>query len=155
MSNLYDILGKAVINKEKKDEFQNLILKSEGFIDDVLHEKLRERQKKRDEILQDLFDMEILIENLKLFVNMKDKNEVETLTSLGCDSYVYADIINKNKIFIQLGYEFYLEMTLEEAIKFLKKKINLYEEKLSYWNKQISHVKAHIQILMRAISNLT
>ncbi|EUT77755.1 hypothetical protein PFAG_05926, partial [Plasmodium falciparum Santa Lucia] len=56
MSNLYDILGKAVINKEKKDEFQNLILKSEGFIDDVLHEKLRERQKKRDEILQDLFD---------------------------------------------------------------------------------------------------
>ncbi|SOV77935.1 prefoldin, putative [Plasmodium sp. gorilla clade G3] len=155
MSNLYDILGKAVINKEKKDEFQNLILKSEGFIDDVLHEKLRERQKKRDEILQDLFDMEILIENLKLFVNMKDKNEVETLTSLGCDSYVYADIINKNKIFIQLGYEFYLEMTLEEAIKFLKKKIHLYEEKLSYWNKQISHVKAHIQILMRAISNLT
>ncbi|ETW30523.1 hypothetical protein PFMG_03575 [Plasmodium falciparum IGH-CR14] len=128
MSNLYDILGKAVINKEKKDEFQNLILKSEGFIDDVLHEKLRERQKKRDEILQDLFDMEILIENLKLFVNMKDKSEVETLTSLGCDSYVYADIINKNKIFIQLGYEFYLEMTLEEAIKFLKKKINLYEE---------------------------
>ncbi|KYN98719.1 putative prefoldin [Plasmodium gaboni] len=155
MSNLYDILGKAVINKEKKDEFQNLILKSEGFIDDVLHEKLRERQKKRDEILQDLFDMEILIENLKLFLNMKDKNEVETLTCLGCDSYVYADIINKNKIFIQLGYEFYLEMTLEEAIKFLKKKINLYEEKLSYWNKQISQVKAHIQILMRAISNLT
>ncbi|EWC76064.1 hypothetical protein C923_03265 [Plasmodium falciparum UGT5.1] len=92
MSNLYDILGKAVINKEKKDEFQNLILKSEGFIDDVLHEKLRERQKKRDEILQDLFDMEILIENLKLFVNMKDKSEVETLTSLGCDSYVYADM---------------------------------------------------------------
>ncbi|CRG96133.1 prefoldin, putative [Plasmodium gallinaceum] len=152
--NLYEELGNAAINEENKG-FKNLILKSEHFIDNVLHQQLRERQKKRDEILQDIFDMEILIENLNLFINTKDEKEIETLTSLGCDSYAYADILNKNKIFIQIGYEFYLEMTLEDAIVFLKKKINFYEDKLTYWNKQISKIKAHIQILMRAISNLS
>ncbi|GAW80853.1 prefoldin [Plasmodium gonderi] len=151
---LYGELGSAAMDEENKEEFRKLILKSESFIDDVLHEQLRERQKKRDEILQDIFDMEILVENLKLFINIKDQKEIETLTSLGCDSYVYADILDKNKIFIQIGYEFYLEMPLEDAIMFLKKKINLYQDKVTYWNKQISRVKAHIQILMRAISNL-
>ncbi|CAA9988101.1 prefoldin, putative [Plasmodium knowlesi strain H] len=153
--NFYEALGNAAINEENGEDFKKLILKSESFIDDVLHEQLRERQKRRDEILQDIFDMEILVQNLKLFINMKDQKEIETLTSLGCDSYVYADILDKNKIFIQIGYEFYLEMSLEDAIVFLKKKINLYEDKVTYWNKQISRVKAHIQILMRAISNLT
>ncbi|CAD2091202.1 prefoldin, putative [Plasmodium vinckei lentum] len=153
--NLYDALGNAAINEETKEDFQKIILKSESFIDDVLHEHLKERQKKRDEILQDIFDMEILVANLKLLIDMKDQKEVETLTQLGCDSYVYADILDKNKIFIQIGYEFYLEMTLENAISFLKKKISLYEEKLTYWNKEIAKIKAHIQILMRAISNLT
>ncbi|CAD2091203.1 prefoldin, putative [Plasmodium vinckei brucechwatti] len=152
--NLYDALGNAAINEETKEDFQKIILKSESFIDDVLHEHLKERQKKRDEILQDIFDMEILVANLKLLIDMKDQKEVETLTQLGCDSYVYADILDKNKIFIQIGYEFYLEMTLENAISFLKKKISLYEEKLIYWNKEIAKIKAHIQILMRAISNL-
>ncbi|CAD2103522.1 prefoldin, putative [Plasmodium vinckei] len=152
--NLYDALGNAAINEETKEDFQKIILKSESFIDDVLHEHLKERQKKRDEILQDIFDMEILVANLKLLIDMKDQKEVETLTQLGCDSYVYADILDKNKIFIQIGYEFYLEMTLENAISFLKKKISLYEEKLTYWNKEIAKIKAHIQILMRAISNL-
>ncbi|EUD72700.1 hypothetical protein YYG_01700 [Plasmodium vinckei petteri] len=126
--NLYDALGNAAINEETKEDFQKIILKSESFIDDVLHEHLKERQKKRDEILQDIFDMEILVANLKLLIDMKDQKEVETLTQLGCDSYVYADILDKNKIFIQIGYEFYLEMTLENAISFLKKKISLYEE---------------------------
>ncbi|SCN60109.1 prefoldin, putative [Plasmodium chabaudi chabaudi] len=152
--NLYDALGNAAINEETKEDFQKIILKSESFIDDVLHEHLKERQKKRDEILQDIFDMEILVANLKLLIDMKDQKEVETLTQLGFDSYVYADILDKNKIFIQIGYEFYLEMTLENAISFLKKKISLYEEKLTYWNKEIAKIKAHIQILMRAISNL-
>ncbi|CRG99951.1 prefoldin, putative [Plasmodium relictum] len=150
---LYEVLGNAAINEENEG-FKNLILKSERFIDDVLHQQLKERQKKRDELLQDIFDMEILIENLNTFINTKNQKEIETLTLLGCDSYVYADILNKNKIFIHIGYEFYLEMTLEDAIVFLKKKINLYEDKLAYWNKQISKIKAHIQILMRAISNL-
>ncbi|CDU18186.1 prefoldin, alpha subunit [Plasmodium yoelii 17X] len=152
--NLYDALGNAAINEQTNEDFQKIILKSESFIDDVLHEHLRERQKKRDEILQDIFDMEILVANLKLLIDMKDQKEIETLTELGCDSYVYADILDKNKIFIQIGYEFYLEMSLESAIVFLKKKINLYEEKLTYWNKEIAKIKAHIQILMRAISNL-
>ncbi|SBT34921.1 prefoldin, putative [Plasmodium ovale wallikeri] len=160
---LYEALGNAAINEENKEGLKKLVLKSESFIDDVLHQQLRERQKKRDEIVQDIFDMlaekiekcilrmlwekEILVENLKLFLNMKDQKEIETLTSLGCDSYAYADILDKNKIFIQIGYEFYLEMTLEDAIVFLKKKINLYEDKLSYWNKQIARIKAHIQIV--------
>ncbi|WBY57570.1 prefoldin [Plasmodium yoelii yoelii] len=126
--NLYDALGNAAINEQTNEDFQKIILKSESFIDDVLHEHLRERQKKRDEILQDIFDMEILVANLKLLIDMKDQKEIETLTELGCDSYVYADILDKNKIFIQIGYEFYLEMSLESAIVFLKKKINLYEE---------------------------
>ncbi|EDL45477.1 prefoldin, alpha subunit [Plasmodium vivax India VII] len=146
--NFYEALGNAAINEENREDFKKLILKSESFIDDVLHEQLRERQKRRDEILQDIFDMEILVENLKLFINMKDQKEIETLTLLGCDSYVYADILDKNKIFIQIGYEFYLEMSLEDAIVFLKKKINLYEDKVAYWNKQIARVKAHIQIVI-------
>ncbi|CXI46170.1 prefoldin, putative [Plasmodium berghei] len=153
--NLYGVLGNAAINEQTKEDFQKIILKSESFIDDVLHEHLKERQKKRDEILQDIFDMEILVANLKLLIEMKDQKEIETITELGCDSYVYADILDKNKIFIQIGYEFYLEMSLENAIVFLKKKINIYEEKLTYWNKEIAKIKAHIQILMRAISNLT
>ncbi|SBS83348.1 prefoldin, putative [Plasmodium ovale curtisi] len=165
---LYEALGNAAINEENKEGLKKLVLKSESFIDDVLHQQLRERQKKRDEIVQDIFDMLAekiekcilrmlwkklhngsctILENLKLFLNMKDQKEIETLTSLGCDSYAYADILDKNKIFIQIGYEFYLEMTLEDAIVFLKKKINLYEDKLSYWNKQIARIKAHIQIV--------
>ncbi|KAI4838208.1 prefoldin [Plasmodium brasilianum] len=126
--NLYDALGNAALSENNNEDFKKLILKSESFIDDVLHQQLKERQKKRDDILQDIFDMEILVENLKLFINMKDQKEIETLTLLGCDSYAYADIIDKNKIFIQIGYEFYLEMPLEDAIVFLKRKINLYEE---------------------------
>ncbi|WBY57572.1 prefoldin [Plasmodium yoelii yoelii] len=152
--NLYDALGNAAINEQTNEDFQKIILKSESFIDDVLHEHLRERQKKRDEILQDIFDMEILVANLKLLIDMKDQKEIETLTELGCDSYVYADILDKNKIFIQIGYEFYLEMSLESAIVFLKKKINLYEEKLTYWNKEIAKIKAHIQIVINIMNKI-
>lgn len=153
--NLYESLGDAAINSGDSNELNKLILKSENFIDDVLHKDLRERKKIRDGILQDMFDMEMLIENLNLFMNTKDPNILETLTSLGCDTYVYADIIDKNKIFVNAGFEFYLEMTIVDAIIFLKKKLTLYEEKLKFWNKKIATTKAHIQILMQAISSLT
>ncbi|EAA15554.1 hypothetical protein [Plasmodium yoelii yoelii] len=116
--NLYDALGNAAINEQTNEDFQKIILKSESFIDDVLHEHLRERQKKRDEILQDIFDMEILVANLKLLIDMKDQKEIETLTELGCDSYVYADI------------------------------------KLTYWNKEIAKIKAHIQIVINIMNKI-
>lgn len=152
---LYDSLKEAALADDNSEGLKKLIFKSENFIDDVLQRDLRQTKEKRDRILQDICDMGMLIEHLKLLNQMEDHKEIEALTLLGCESYVYANILDKNKIFILLGYEFYVEMTLDEALSFLKKKIELYEKKLTYWNKQVAHVKAHIQILMQAISSLS
>lgn len=152
---LYESLGEAALTEDNPEGLKKIIFKSENFIDDVLHKDLRETKKKRDEILQDICDMEMLIEHLKLLMKMKDQKEIDVLTLLGCDSYAYATVFDKNKIFVLLGYEFFVEMTPEEALIFLEKKNELYEKKLTYWNKQIAHIKAHIQILMQAISSLS
>lgn len=152
---LYDSLKDAALADDNSEDLKKLIFKSENFIDDVLQRDLRQTKEKRDKILQDICDMGMLIEHLKLLNQMEDRKEIEALTLLGCESFAYANILDKNKIFILLGYEFYVEMTLDEALSFLEKKIELYEKKLTYWNKKVAHVKAHIQILMQAISSLS
>ncbi|PFH34552.1 hypothetical protein BESB_065850 [Besnoitia besnoiti] len=212
-------------------DLQQLVLKSESVVDDVLRQQLKEVQRQQEKIFQDLLNVQRLLDylpllqlqqkeeirarrrerrvlrGLKLFAGEvtsssdsepeesrlsasnaegaeageaetkpssrgearegaqetrrpsgSEKKEceepvsVDALVNIGCNTYLRARGDDVGKLLIKVGFEFYLEMSLEEATEFLTKKEALLIIKYEYWSGKCADIKAQIQMLLQAIA---
>uniref|UniRef100_A0A8C5MLL5 Ubiquitously expressed prefoldin like chaperone n=1 Tax=Leptobrachium leishanense TaxID=445787 RepID=A0A8C5MLL5_9ANUR len=53
---------------------------------------------------------------------------LETQVDLGCNFYVNAEVPDSSRIFVALGFGFFAELTLQEALKFIEKKNRMLTE---------------------------
>jgi prefoldin alpha subunit len=136
---------------EKYEKFLNEKLKAD------LNTVLAEREQVFSEIAEYL-QIKTTIE--KILENQGpdcDGNELKTKVDIGCNFYVNAVVSNPSSIFISVGYGFFLEMRLDEAMKFIDKKIKFLNANVDDLTKQASTVKANIRLVLeglREIQNL-
>nr|CAG4641406.1 EOG090X0MWD [Eulimnadia texana] len=131
------------------------ILKLETYINNVLKSKLKNVLDERDRVCSDIAEYV----QLKTVINSLEEAELsnQTLKSkvdLGCNFYVQAEVENCSKIFVSVGFGFFVELTLAEAVEFIDKKVALLEEKLKQLSNESAEIKADINVFLDQLAQL-
>jgi prefoldin subunit 5 len=112
----------STVNNESMDA----IKKYSSFVEDTLKPQLKESLQKRDEITQELVEYKELEDLVFELIKQRQTHQansqphkLKTLMDLGQKFQVHAKIPNTSMIIIDIGLNFHVEMTLEEAKEFI------------------------------------
>ncbi|RDD36799.1 Protein UXT-like protein [Trichoplax sp. H2] len=131
------------------------LTKFEQFINEKLKGDLALVNERRESVCQQIANYLKLrqsIENLQLLG--EDGKTLRSKVDLGCNFYVQANVNDTSKIFVSVGFGFYLELTLDEAIKFMGKKIAHLTEINQKLTVEASKIKANIKIVLEKLAQL-
>ena len=68
--------------------------------------------------------------------------------------YYYYYRPDVSKVFVAVGFGFFLELTHEEAISFIPKKIELLKETLKQLEDTSANIEAHIRTMLANLADL-
>ena len=140
------------------------VLKYEEFLNEKLRTDLRIVHEQRDRIYKEIneyMQVKRLIETIKGQKEHEtgNKNSSDNCTAkikmdLGCNFYCQTVIPDCSRIYILVGYGYYVEMTLEEANTFIDKKVKILKDKSQMCSKDSAKIKAHIKLVMEGLREL-
>ncbi|XP_020653288.1 protein UXT [Pogona vitticeps] len=136
-----------------EQQVQEKVLQYEAFISDVLQRDLQKVLEQRDEVYEKIaqyLQLKNVIERLQEVGN----KELKTQVDLGCNFYVNAEVPDTSTIFVALGYGFFVELTLSEALTFIEKKSKLLTELSETLTKDSAKIKANIRMVLEGLREL-
>ncbi|MBN3300075.1 UXT protein, partial [Amia calva] len=80
--------------------------------------------------------------------------ELKTDVDLGCNFYVQAQVQDPSKIFVAVGYGFFVELTLPEALKFIERKTSQLTVQTERLTKDSTKIKANIRMVLEGLREL-
>jgi len=110
----------------------------------------------REELNKILVYRENLLNYYKMFKNSLEslqalKNTKELFLPLGSDVFVFSEVKNLNSILVNVGNNIFLEMNLEEAEEFLKRRISEIEEEINNVTLYAQSIQNYINELLRTL----
>ncbi|XP_008270777.1 protein UXT isoform X1 [Oryctolagus cuniculus] len=100
------------------------VLRYEAFISDVLQRDLRKVLDHRDKVYEQLAKY-LQLRNVIERLQEAKQSELYMQVDLGCNFFVDTVVSDTSRIYVALGYGFFLELTLAEALKFIDRKSSL------------------------------
>ncbi|XP_053536393.1 protein UXT isoform X1 [Ictalurus punctatus] len=162
-----------------KPNINEKVLQYESFINEVLKRDLQKVLEQRDGVYEKIsqylqlkntikriqVDYILLschfcsyylqISNRYLYlVQETGSKELKTDVDLGCSFFVQAHVPDTSKIFVAVGYGFFLELTLSEALTFIEKKTLQLTEYSEVLTKDAAKIKAHIRVVLEGLKEL-
>ncbi|XP_029467806.1 protein UXT isoform X2 [Rhinatrema bivittatum] len=132
---------------------QKKVLEYEKFISEVLQRDLSKVLEQRDEIYKTIAQYLQLKNTIERLQELDDK-ALKTEVDLGCNFFVCAEVPDSSRIFMALGYGFFAELTLEEALRFIEKKNKLLTELSENLSKDAAKIKANIRLVLEGLREL-
>nr|ACO13406.1 UXT [Esox lucius] len=129
------------------------VLQYETFISDVLKRDLERVLKQRDEVYEKIaqyVQLKNTIESLK----EPEMRGLKTEIDIGRNFYVQAHVEDSSKIFVAVGYGFFVELTHSEALKFIAKKTNQLIAHTEVLTKDSAKIKANIRMVLEGLREL-
>uniref|UniRef100_A0A3Q3LMC0 Ubiquitously-expressed, prefoldin-like chaperone n=1 Tax=Labrus bergylta TaxID=56723 RepID=A0A3Q3LMC0_9LABR len=80
--------------------------------------------------------------------------QLKTEVDLGCNFYVQAEVEDSSRIFVAVGYGFFVEMTHDEALKFIDKKTSQLTAFTEQLTKDSAKIKANIRMVLEGLREL-
>uniref|UniRef100_A0A915KGX2 Protein UXT n=1 Tax=Romanomermis culicivorax TaxID=13658 RepID=A0A915KGX2_ROMCU len=133
--------------------FNEKVLAYEAFLNEKLRHDLKIVMDQRDSVYEEVAEYMILkqtIEKLKRS-NFQEANvgeNMKTQMDIGCSFYVQAVIPDPKRICVKIGYGFFAEFTLDEALPFIDKKVEFMNQKVENLTHQVCSIKAKIKIVL-------
>ncbi|KAK7499595.1 hypothetical protein BaRGS_00009247 [Batillaria attramentaria] len=127
----------------------------ETFLNERLREDLRKILESRDKIyghIAEYLQLKTVIEKLK--EDGADKKQLKTKVDLGCNFYVQANVPDPSMVCVSIGYGFFVEFTLDEAVKYINKKTALLTEQTETLTRSAAEVKAHIKLVLEGLREI-
>ncbi|XP_068692901.1 protein UXT homolog [Montipora capricornis] len=138
-------------------DLEEKVKKYEEFVNDKLRKDLEMVRKNQEEInakISEYLQLKSFIENVKSSEVSRCGKELKTQVDLGCNFYCQARITDPSKVLVSVGYGFYVEFTLDEALVFIEKKCN----QLTTYSSKLGHdsarIKANIKLVMEGLREL-
>lgn len=140
------------------------VLKYEEFLNEKLRSDLRVVLEERDKIykqISEYMQLKRLIDTIK--EGQSDSNDTNNTMSppsikmkmdLGCNFYCQTVVPDSSRIFVLVGFGYYVEMTLAEAEVFVDKKVKVLHQKSQRSSKDSAKIKAHIKLVMEGLREL-
>ncbi|KAL4231150.1 hypothetical protein ACF0H5_008733 [Mactra antiquata] len=136
------------------DPISRKVEEYERFLNEKLKEDLRVLLEQRDKIygqIAEYFQLKTTIEQIK---DNKITKNLKTKVDLGCNFYVQANVPDATKICVFIGFGFFLEMTLDEALKFIDKRTKFLTEHSDKLSSDALKVKANIRLVLEGLREL-
>ncbi|KAK6093653.1 hypothetical protein MT418_006255 [Batrachochytrium dendrobatidis] len=129
------------------------IRKYESFVNDRLRKDLEKVLEERDKLYEQIAQL-LQLRNQIHVIQKQSQGEMKTMMDVGCDFFMKARIPDTSKIILNVGSNIFVEMPLDDAIKFLEKKEKTLEGQTEKWTNRASEIRAHIKLVLKAISEL-
>ncbi|XP_066436081.1 protein UXT isoform X1 [Eleutherodactylus coqui] len=129
------------------------VLRYEAFVTDTLQRDLRRVLESRDSVYEKIsqyLQLKSLIQRLQEL----ESGALQTQVDLGCNFYVNAEVPDSSKIFVALGFGFFAELTLEEALRFIEKKNRMLTDISEHLTDDASNIRAHIRLVLEGLREL-
>ncbi|XP_017323694.1 protein UXT isoform X2 [Ictalurus punctatus] len=136
-----------------KPNINEKVLQYESFINEVLKRDLQKVLEQRDGVYEKISQYLQLKNTIKRIQETGSK-ELKTDVDLGCSFFVQAHVPDTSKIFVAVGYGFFLELTLSEALTFIEKKTLQLTEYSEVLTKDAAKIKAHIRVVLEGLKEL-
>ncbi|XP_070766822.1 protein UXT [Enoplosus armatus] len=129
------------------------VLQYENFINEVLKRDLQKVLEQRDSVYEKISQY-LQLKNTIQSLQDSGSQQLKTDVDLGCNFYVQAEVEDSSRIFVAVGYGFFVEMNHDEALRFINKKtsqLTAFTEKLT---KDSSKIKANIRMVLEGLREL-
>ncbi|XP_018670294.2 protein UXT-like [Ciona intestinalis] len=129
------------------------VLKYEALLNETLRGDLLKLTKLRDKCYEEIsqyLQLQIVIERREVDGSKPLKAQVD----LGCDFYAQAIVEDPSKIFVCVGYGFYVEFTDKEALAFIKKKTERITATAETLTIEMASVRAQIRLVLEGLKEL-
>ncbi|XP_028296899.1 protein UXT-like [Gouania willdenowi] len=129
------------------------VLQYENFVNDVLRRDLRAVMDQRDQVYEKISEY-LQLKNTIQSLQEAESGHLKTEVDLGCNFFVQAQIEDASRIFVAVGFGFFVEFTLDEALKFIDKKTNQLTAFTEQLTKDSAKIKAHIRLVLEGLREL-
>eukprot|EP00744_Colponema_vietnamica_P023781 GILI01034517.1.p1 GENE.GILI01034517.1~~GILI01034517.1.p1 ORF type:complete len:164 (-),score=29.71 GILI01034517.1:110-571(-) len=135
------------------EEVSQKIHEMEKFIDEKLKADLKNVLDDRDKLYEELSQYLQLRSEIEMIKDNK-LSSMKTMTNLGSDFFVEAEIPDTSRIFVRIGFGFHVEFTLDEALAFIEQREKFLNQKAESLTQKSAEIKAHIKVFLEAIAEL-
>lgn len=129
------------------------VLQYEKFLDEVLRRDLQKVVEQRDAVYEKISQY-LQLKNTLESLQEADCKQLKTEVDLGCNFYVQAEVEDSSRIFVLVGFGFFVEMTHKEALRFIEKKtsqLTAFSEQLT---RDSAKIKANIRMVLEGLREL-
>ena len=126
----------------------------EKFVNEKLREDLRKLLEQRDEVYGQISEYLQLKTTIEQIQSAEIIEDLKTKVDLGCNFYVQANVPDPKKIFVFVGFGFFVELTLDEALKFIDKRTKFLTENTDRLTKDMLKVKANIRLVLEGLREI-
>ncbi|XP_038578642.1 protein UXT [Micropterus salmoides] len=129
------------------------VLQYENFINEVLKTDLQKVLDQRDSVYEKISQY-LQLKNTIQSLQESSSQRLKTDVDLGCNFYVQAEVEDASRIFVAVGYGFFVEMTHDEALRFIEKKTSQLTAFTEQLTKDASKIKANIRMVLEGLREL-
>ncbi|XP_060078215.1 protein UXT-like [Ylistrum balloti] len=131
------------------------VLAYETFLNETLREDLRKLLEEQDKLygqVAEYLQLKTVIERVQSTDYTKE--ELKTKVDIGCNFYVQANVPDASRIYVCVGFGFFVEFKMEEALRFIDKKTARLNDQCEKISKDIAKVKAHIKLVLEGLREM-
>lgn len=87
-------------------------------------------------------------------IKSNELTEMKTQVDLGSNFYVQAKIPDTKYIYVNVGFGFHSQLTLDEALAFITRKEAFLQKKAGRYTEKAAQIRAHIKIVLEAMAEI-
>ncbi|KAI7864582.1 Prefoldin subunit-domain-containing protein [Spinellus fusiger] len=137
----------------KDNDLMTVLHKYDTFINEKLKPNLKIVLDKRDKVFTTLSEYQKLQTNIES-IQQNSLTELKTMVDLGSQFYAQAHISDTTYIYVNVGFEFHVQFTLEEALVFISKKESHLQGTVDQLSKEADSIRAHMKMAYEAIAEI-
>ncbi|XP_008291284.1 protein UXT [Stegastes partitus] len=129
------------------------VVQYENFINEVLKRDLQKVLEQRDGVYEKISQY-LQLKNTVQSLQEAESQQLKTDVDLGCNFYVQAEVDDSSRIFVAVGFGFFVEMTHDEALRFIDKKTSQLTAFTEQLTKDSAKIKANIRMVLEGLREL-
>ncbi|RUP48159.1 UXT-like protein [Jimgerdemannia flammicorona] len=129
------------------------LAKYDKFVNDKLKVDLQKTLEARDKLYDTISEYLKLKSQIEV-IQENNLKEMKTMVDLGSNFYVQAKIPDTTYIYVNVGFGFHVQMTLEEAKNFVGKKEAQLQKRADKHTEEAAKIRANIKLVLEAMSEI-
>lgn len=133
------------------------ILEFEKFVNEKLRGDLKIVLEEQDAVFSEMAEYLQVKETIEKLTAANSNGEIkkfQTKVDLGCNFYANAIVDDPSKVFISIGFGFFLQMSFEEAVKFIDKKVKILNQNAEDLGQKACEIKANIKFVLEGLKEM-